>query len=119
MGFEPALFVATHVQSRPEPGKAILAMGRRDVGMDAGPPVPLEIYRPGRDTTFKPIPAGHSVTQLNDQHCHLACPPGSDVAVGDIVLFGVSHPCTTFDKWQVLFMVDDAFNVVDAVRTFF
>ncbi len=116
--FAPALLVFTHVQSRPEPGKAILAMGRRDAGTDAGLPVPLLVYRAGRDA--RPIPiAGHRVTALNDQHTHLACPEDSDIAVGDIVAFGVSHPCTTFDKWQVLFVVDDDFQVVDAIRTFF
>jgi D-serine dehydratase len=117
--FAPALLVFTHVQSRPESGKAILAMGRRDVGFDSGLPVPLFVYRPGRDAEPRPIGDGHRVTGLNDQHAHLACPSDSDLAVGDIVAFGVSHPCTTFDKWQVLFVVDDEWNVVDAIRTFF
>jgi D-serine dehydratase len=117
--FAPALLVFTHVQSRPESGKAILAMGRRDVGFDSGLPVPLFVYRPGRDAEPRPIGEGYKVTGLNDQHAHLGCPPDSDLAVGDIVAFGVSHPCTTFDKWQVLFVVDDDWTVVDAVRTFF
>jgi D-serine dehydratase len=39
--------------------------------------------------------------------------------VGDIVSLGVSHPCTTFDKWQVLYVIDDEGVVVDAVRTWF
>jgi D-serine dehydratase len=33
--------------------------------------------------------------------------------------FGVSHPCTSFDKWQMLLVVDDQWRVVDAVKTFF
>jgi D-serine dehydratase len=115
---EPALMVWTHVQSRPEPGRAILAMGRRDVGFDAGLPVPLLWFREGGDKP-KTIGAGHTVEALNDQHAYLACPAESPLAVGDFVGFGISHPCTTFDKWQVLFVVDDDYRVVDAVKTFF
>lgn len=117
--FRPALLVFAHVQSRPEAGKAILSMGRRDVGADAGLPVPMLVFRHGRDTRPLPIAAGHKLTGLNDQHAHLALPDGSDLAVGDVVGFGVSHPCTTFDKWQVLFVVDDEWRVVDAIKTFF
>ena len=117
--YAPAILVFTHVQSRPEPGKAILAMGRRDAGTDSGLPVPLMVFRPGRDAAPQPIAPGHKVTGLNDQHTHLACPADSDLAVGDIVAFGISHPCTTFDKWKVLFVIDDDYTVVDAISTFF
>jgi D-serine dehydratase len=65
------------------------------------------------------MPVDTHITALNDQHAHMACPPDSDIAVGDIIACGVSHPCTTFDKWQVLFVVDDDYTVVDAIRTFF
>ena len=36
-------------------------------------------------------------------------------AVGDRVGLGISHPCTTFDKWHWMPMVDDDYLVVDAV----
>ena len=114
---EPALMVWTTVQSRPEPGRAILAMGRRDVGFDAGLPIPLLWYRDGDKPVA--IGAGHVVEALNDQHAYLACPADSPLAIGDLVGFGISHPCTTFDKWQVLFVIDDEYRVVDAVKTFF
>jgi D-serine dehydratase len=39
--------------------------------------------------------------------------------VGDLVRFGISHPCTTFDRWQLIYLVDDAYTVVDAIRTYF
>ena len=39
--------------------------------------------------------------------------------VGDMVSLGISHPCTTFDRWQWLPVVDDEYNVVEGVRTFF
>lgn len=119
LSFRPALQVFAYVQSRPEPGKAILGMGRRDVGFDSGLPVPEMTYRRGRDERPVPIGEGYRLTGLNDQHAHLALPPGSDLAVGDVVGFGVSHPCTTFDKWQVLFVIDDDYRVVDAIKTFF
>ena len=32
---------------------------------------------------------------------------------------GISHPCTTFDKWRVISVVDDAYNVVDVITTRF
>ena len=32
---------------------------------------------------------------------------------------GISHPCTAFDKWRLIPVVDDDYTVVDAVLTFF
>ena len=121
-GLEAALEVWAYVQSRPEPGKAILTMGRRDVSFDSRLPQPEKWFRPGAGKSakdVKPIGAGHVVVNLNDQHCWLDIPADSPLQVGDMVSFGISHPCTTFDKWQVLYVVDDNYDVVDAVRTFF
>ncbi len=118
-GPRPALNVWTYVQSRPEPGLAILAMGRRDVGFDSGLPTPLFWYRGGTHDQPVAIADGHTVTALNDQHAYMTCPADSPLAGGDIVGFGISHPCTTFDKWQVLFVIDDDYRVVDAIKTFF
>ena len=42
-----------------------------------------------------------------------------ELPVGDMISFGISHPCTTFDKWQLLYLVDDDYRVVEAIRTFF
>jgi D-serine dehydratase len=115
----PALLIWTQLQSRPEPGRAILTMGRRDVGQDAGLPVPLLWYRRGLHEAPVAIGDGHSVAGLYDQHCCLDCPSTSALAVGDLVAFGISHPCTTFDKWQLLYVADERYDIVDAVRTFF
>ena len=49
-----------------------------------------------------PVPDGHLVTGFNDQHCHMRVPANSPLQVGDMVGFGISHPCLTFDKWQVI-----------------
>jgi D-serine dehydratase len=118
-GLRPALEVWAYVQSRPEPGKVLLTMGKRDIGYDEPPPA-LAWYRPGT-TPRRPVamPEGHEVTGFNDQHCHMTVPADSPLQVGDMVAFGISHPCLTFDKWQLLSVVDDDYRVVDAVRTFF
>ena len=42
----------------------------------------------------------------------------TSVKVGDLVSFGISHPCTTFDKWGLLMVVDEDYHVVDARKTF-
>ena len=74
-GLEPALEVWAYVQSRPENGRTILTMGKRDVSYDSSLPVPLRWYRPG-GTMARPeqMPRGHVVIALNDQHCHLGTP---------------------------------------------
>jgi D-serine deaminase-like pyridoxal phosphate-dependent protein len=72
-----------------------------------------------RDGAVTPLDA--TVTKLNDQHAFLTF-DGSDgaVEVGDWVGLGLSHPCTTFDKWQLLPVVGaDGETVVDLIRTYF
>ncbi len=119
---QAALEVWAYVQSRPEPNRAILTVGRRDISFDSAMPTPLKWARPGPGATAKdlqPFGPGHVVTGLNDQHCYLQIPETSPLAVGDMVAFGISHPCTTFDKWQVICVVDDDYTIVSAIRTFF
>lgn len=118
-GLNPALEVWAYVQSRPDPDKAILTMGKRDAGFDAGLPVPLRWYRDGETGGPQPMSDGHVVQALNDQHCHMTVPADSPLAVGDMVGFGIGHPCTTFDRWQLLMVVDETYRVTGAVRTFF
>ena len=65
------------------------------------------------------MPRGHAALALNDQHCHLGTPGESPLRVGDMVAFGIGHPCTTFDKWQLLLAVDEAYTVRYALNTFF
>ena len=118
-GLRAALEIWAYVQSRPEPAKAIVGFGKRDASYD-DPPVPLTWFRP--DGVMKqpaPVPQGHEVVRLNDQHCHLTVPSDSPLAVGDMVSFGISHPCLTFDKWRVLHVVDDDYRVTSSIRTYF
>jgi D-serine dehydratase len=118
-GLRPALEVWSLVQSRPESGLAILTMGRRDVSYDIEMPRPLKWFREGTHAAPQCTPTDWQVQKLNDQHAYLQLPDGADLNVGDLVGCGISHPCTTFDKWQLLLDVDDDYTVVDALRTFF
>jgi D-serine dehydratase len=70
-------------------------------------------------TAPQTLPDGHVVSALNDQHAHFAVPPDSPLRVGDMVSLGIAHPCTTFDKWDVLLVIDGQGNVLDAAKTFF
>jgi D-serine dehydratase len=118
-GLLNAIELWSHVLSRPEPERAILGFGKRDTGHDAGLPRPLAWFQPGRHERPMPLDAGHVVVTLNDQHAFMDVPPVSPLGVGDMVSVGVSHPCTTFDKWQLLPVVNDQYDVVDMIRTFF
>jgi D-serine deaminase-like pyridoxal phosphate-dependent protein len=104
----PALALYAQVVSRPEPDLAVLTMGRRDASFDQDLPVPLGL-------------SDSEVVKFNDQHAFLRV-GGSDashVRVGDWLEFGISHPCTTFDKWQLIPVLDAEDRVVELIRTFF
>lgn len=121
-GLRPALEVWSMVQSRPEPALAILTMGKRDASYDVDLPIPLMTHRPGSGQPVS-LPPGCSIVKLNDQHAYLQLPADDAIcdtlAVGDLVGCGISHPCTTFDKWPLLLAVDDEYNVRYGVNTFF
>ncbi|MFI5892821.1 alanine racemase [Actinoplanes sp. NPDC051513] len=106
-----ALEIWAQVLSTPEPGLAIAGMGKRDAPFDEGLPVPMEVHRDG-----KPLAVTASVTKLNDHHTYLAA---DGLVPGDLVRFGISHPCTAFDKWRHLPVMDDDHRVVDVLQTFF
>ncbi len=120
-GLRPALEVWSQVQSCPEPGLAILTMGKRDASFDIEMPIVSKWYRSTRDALPQPVPVEWNIAAMNDQHAYLRFPPGGAAVprVGDLVACGISHPCTTFDKWRALFTVDDNYRVTGAVRTFF
>jgi D-serine dehydratase len=116
--FKPALELWAYVQSRPEPGRVLLTFGKRDCSYDAGLPLPFAWKRPGPDPIGK-LGADHRIVEVNDQHGFMDVPENSPLRVGDLVGCGVSHPCLTFDKWQIVPIVDDAYNVTSMIRTFF
>jgi D-serine dehydratase len=116
---EPALEVWAQVLSIPEPELIILSAGRRDFGQDAGNPVAITHVRRGSAERRPLHEAGWRMTAVSDQHAHMTVPPGHGVEVGDLVALGPSHPCTTFDKWRVLYLVDDDYNVTETIPTYF
>jgi D-serine dehydratase len=127
-GLRPALEVWSMVLSRPEPDLAILSMGKRDASYDMELPLPLYRHRPGDPGAFGKeeavdLPPGCRIDKMNDQHAYLRLPEGDPLCeslhVGDLIGCGISHPCTTFDKWPLLLVVDDAYTVRYAVNTFF
>jgi len=119
-GLHAAMEVWAAVQSCPEPGLAILSVGKRDISYDLELPLPIAFCRPGK-TSPTASPADWKIGGLNDQHAYLrgSGPEHQALRVGDLVALGISHPCTTFDKWRWMPVVDDQFNVCDAIVTCF
>jgi D-serine deaminase-like pyridoxal phosphate-dependent protein len=112
----PALEVWGVVLSRPEPELALTAMGKRDVAYDVDLPRPLRVRD---DSGLRDVRGAMAVFDLNDQHAYVRLPAGDPLAVGDLLGCGISHPCTAFDKWRLIPVVDDGYTVIDAVHTFF
>jgi D-serine dehydratase len=118
----PALEVWTMVHSVPEPGLAFLTCGRRDISYDIELPMPQRLARAGvrRMSQVVATPPDWRITALNDQHAYLAFDPAGLVpAVGDRVVLGLSHPCTTFDKWRWMVIAEDDGLVTGAIHTCF
>ena len=112
------LEVLAYVQSIPEPGLAIIAMGKRDIGFSDGLPSPEWCFRIGNE---KPsiAPSHWEVFELMDQHTFMRTNGVDNIKVGDMIAFSASHPCLTCDKWREFVVVDDELNVVDRWPTFF
>jgi D-serine deaminase-like pyridoxal phosphate-dependent protein len=110
-----ALEIWAQVLSTPEPGLAIVGMGKRDAPFDEGLPVVYEL-RPAGSSSFSP--PDMAVTKMNDHHTYVAV-GSTPVTPGDLIRFGISHPCTAFDKWRDIPVVDDEHRVVDVLHTYF
>jgi D-serine dehydratase len=104
------------VLSRPEPHLAILGFGKRDAPYDRGLPVPFaKRGTVGPESLFE---GELEVRALNDQHAHVGVVATSSLRVGDLVGMHVSHPCTSFDKFRLIPLVDDQYRVTDAIRCY-
>ncbi|MFK0020602.1 amino acid deaminase [Streptomyces sp. NPDC090798] len=111
----PAFRLWAQVVSRPSPEQAFVNAGKRDAAYDLDLPEAQVVRRDGAE---RPA-TGLTVTALSDQHAWLSTDQEADVEVGDWVGLGLSHPCTSFDKWQLIPLVEADGTVVDYVRTFF
>lgn len=118
---QPALELLARVQSQPEAGLALVAMGKRDVSHDLDMPLPL--WRLDAQGRRQAVPEHWRIQALNDQHAHLRFAPTAPAhewpQVNEVLGFGISHPCTTFDKWRWMPVVDDDYRVIDAISTCF
>ncbi|MGW4079371.1 amino acid deaminase [Streptomyces asiaticus] len=113
----PAFRLWAQVVSRPEPGQAFLNAGKRDAAYDLDMPEP-QLIRSARDATTRPA-TGLTVTALSDQHAWVSVADDTPLEVGDWVALGLSHPCTSFDKWQLIPVAESDGTVTDYIRTFF
>lgn len=122
VALRPALHIWAQVISRPEQTLALVNAGRRDVPYDLDLPVPQRVVGRSGEAAAQPL-ARAQITAVNDQHGYLALAAESDLALGDVVRLGISHPCTAFDKWTTIPVIDDADatdpRVIGAVRTYF
>ena len=62
---------------------------------------------------------GITITSLNDQHAYLSLRADDPLEPGDWIGCGISHPCTAFDKWRHIPLVDDRYVVTGSVTTYF
>ncbi|MEU4083793.1 amino acid deaminase [Streptomyces aureus] len=111
----PAFRLWSQVVSRPSPEQAFTNAGKRDAAHDLDLPFAQVVRRDGAERPAD----GIEVSKLSDQHAWLRTEPGTDLEVGDWVGMGLSHPCTSFDKWQLIPLVESDGTVVDYIRTYF
>ncbi|MET9991624.1 amino acid deaminase [Streptomyces mutabilis] len=112
---EPAFRLWSQVVSRPSPEQAFTNAGKRDAAYDLHLPFAQVVRRDGAE---RPA-TGIEVTGLSDQHAWLRTTAEADLEVGDWLGTGLSHPCTSFDKWQLIPVAEADGTVVDYIRTFF
>lgn len=115
---EPAIEVWAPVLSVPEPGLAIAGAGRREMPVDQDLPVVIMV-RGTDDGRVRASGPGFTVTKLNDHHAFIALAGAAHLAVGDLIGFGISHPCTAFQLWREALIVDDDGRILDVYELCF
>jgi D-serine deaminase-like pyridoxal phosphate-dependent protein len=116
-GFQPALELWSRVLSRPQPELAILGFGKRDTSFDLGYPTASLVRE--SNGNMRIVQGTMMVTRLNDQHAYVRLAKEDPLAVGDLVGCGISHPCTTLDKWSLIALIDADYQIIGGIRTFF
>jgi D-serine dehydratase len=109
--FQPAIEVWAQVISKPEKDFGVLNLGKRDIGNDLHNPIPIKSYD-GQVKSFSAV-----IEKLNDQHGYLR--GKQEFSLAQLIGLGISHPCTTFDKWGLIPLVNDDYDLVDCLQTFF
>ncbi|WP_306189593.1 MULTISPECIES: alanine racemase [unclassified Streptomyces] len=115
---EPAFRLWAQVVSRPTAEQAFANAGKRDAAYDLDLPF-AQVVRRGGDGGGERLATGITVTGLSDQHTWLRTTPEAGLEVGDWIGMGLSHPCTSFDKWPLIPVAQADGTVVDYIRTFF
>ncbi|MEK8227941.1 hypothetical protein NKG05_20385 [Oerskovia sp. M15] len=114
--------------SVPEPGLVLCGVGRRDVSYDIDLPTALWLRTLDENGVLRPAHdlAGpvSRVSTTSTSTWRSTPPRGQHAATtqirpGDVVGFGISHPCTLFSTWRVAAVVGDDDQVVDIVGTEF
>ena len=109
--FQPAIEVWGQVISKPERDFGVLNLGKRDIGNDLHNPIPIKSYD-GQVKSFSAV-----IEKLNDQHGYLR--GKQEFSLAQLIGLGISHPCTTFDKWGLIPLVNDDYDLIDCTQTFF
>ena len=115
---ENSLSIWAYVLSLPEPGLAIIGMGKRDVAFDAGLPTAELIYSV-KTNQLRAVNSAFKVEKIMDQHCMLRYSDDQPLRVGDMMSFSTSHPCLTFDKWRQIGIVEDECVITKTISTQF
>jgi D-serine deaminase-like pyridoxal phosphate-dependent protein len=115
--FRNAFEVWGAVLSTPEDGLAIVGLGRRDVSFDQG--LPRVVVARHEDGSTEALDGVVEAISLDDQHLYCHVREDAELRVGDLVACGISHPCSMFDRWRLIAVVDDDDAVVEVVATFF
>lgn len=115
----PAFRLWAQVVSRPSPTQAFLNAGKRDIAYDLGLPEVELLRDPVNGIERTPATGSVRVTKLSDQHAWVETDSADDLQVGDWVALGMSHPCTIFEKWPLIPVVESDGTVGEYVRTFF
>jgi D-serine deaminase-like pyridoxal phosphate-dependent protein len=107
----PAIEIWSQIVSAPEKNFGVLNLGKRDVGCDLHNPIPIAKY------SDKLSKFSGEIDRLNDQHSFLQSK--EEFAISELIGLAISHPCTTFDKWRLIPLVNEDYDVIDCIHTFF
>lgn len=121
-GLNSSLEIWAYILSIPEPGLAVVGMGKRDVAFDAGLPQPEKIVtrdKMGPDCIEPASLTGATTTAIMDQHSYVRFGEDLNLQVGDMIGFSTSHPCLTFDKWKKVCVTDGQYKVTSTIDTCF